>query len=144
VIKRGPGNKAFPRPHTPYLLKSRVRGLRVFIVSVIEGAIVLARARRDRRLIARQSEVLKEDLKETLGALNLAVFWRYQQTDRLVCLLPMRSPMTRPATRIIVAALLATGCTSTARAAPALSAVARACGTSDQAACRFTRRFVNT
>jgi len=37
-------------------------------VSVIEGAIMLARARRDRRLIARQSEVLKEHLKETLGA----------------------------------------------------------------------------
>ena len=52
--------------------------------------------------------------------------------------------MTRPATRIILAALLATGCTNTAREAPALPAVVRACGTSDQAACRFTQRSVNT
>jgi TetR/AcrR family transcriptional repressor of nem operon len=37
-----------------------------FIVSVIEGAIMLARARRDRRLIARQFDVLKEHLRQTL------------------------------------------------------------------------------
>jgi TetR/AcrR family transcriptional repressor of nem operon len=53
--------------------KGRVPGAGVtelahYIVSVIEGAIMLARARRDRRLIDRQFEVLKEHLKETLGA----------------------------------------------------------------------------
>ena len=39
-----------------------------YIVSVIEGAIMLARARRDRRLIARQFDVLKEHLRQALGA----------------------------------------------------------------------------
>ena len=38
-----------------------------YIVSVIEGAIMLARARHDRRLIARQFDVLKEHLVSTLG-----------------------------------------------------------------------------
>ncbi len=39
-----------------------------YIVSVIEGAIMLARARRDRRLITRQFDVLKEHLRQALGA----------------------------------------------------------------------------
>ncbi len=47
------------------MLGAGVTELAHFIVSVIEGAIVLAR---DRRLIARQYDVLKEYLKETLGA----------------------------------------------------------------------------
>jgi TetR/AcrR family transcriptional repressor of nem operon len=38
-----------------------------YIVSVIEGAIMLARARRDRRLIARQFDVLKEHLRQAWG-----------------------------------------------------------------------------
>jgi TetR/AcrR family transcriptional repressor of nem operon len=38
-----------------------------YIVSVIEGAIMMARARRDRRLIARQFDVLKEHLRRSLG-----------------------------------------------------------------------------
>ena len=38
-----------------------------YIVSVIEGAIMLARARRDRQLIARQFDVLKDYLKLALG-----------------------------------------------------------------------------
>ena len=39
-----------------------------YIVSIMEGAIMLSRARRDRRLIDRQFEVLKEHLKQALGA----------------------------------------------------------------------------
>jgi TetR/AcrR family transcriptional repressor of nem operon len=38
-----------------------------YIVSVIEGAIMLARARRDRRLVARQFDILKLHLSQALG-----------------------------------------------------------------------------
>jgi len=37
-------------------------------LSIMEGAVMLARTRRDRRLIDRQFEVLKEHLKQALGA----------------------------------------------------------------------------
>jgi TetR/AcrR family transcriptional repressor of nem operon len=44
--------------------RAEVTELARYIVSVIEGAIMLARARRDRRLIARQFDVLKEHLRQ--------------------------------------------------------------------------------
>jgi TetR/AcrR family transcriptional repressor of nem operon len=46
---------------------AEVEELARYIVSVIEGAIMLARARRDRRLIDRQIGVLKEHLQGALG-----------------------------------------------------------------------------
>ena len=48
--------------------RAEVRELARYIVSVIEGAIMLARARRDRKLIARQFDVLKNHLRRTLAA----------------------------------------------------------------------------
>jgi TetR/AcrR family transcriptional repressor of nem operon len=46
----------------------QIQELARYIVSVIEGAIMLARARRDRRLIARQFDVLKLHLKHSVCA----------------------------------------------------------------------------
>jgi TetR/AcrR family transcriptional repressor of nem operon len=47
---------------------AKVKEVARYIVSVIEGAIMLARARQDRRLMIRQFEVLKEHLRQTWSA----------------------------------------------------------------------------